>query len=714
MAVLKSTLKLSLLDDVTAKARRISGVLNGLQRQNAALMSPLRGIGGQLLAFGGAYLGVTQGIDATAGAAMRFESAFADVKKVVSASDEQFENMRRTIKQMSTEIPLTAVDIASIFAAAGESGVATNDLKSFAEMAARVGIAFDMSAGEAGESLAKLKTQLGLTVGETGDMADAINHLSNNMASKASDITNYMLRVGSLAEMGGFAKEEIAAIGSAMIAAGAESETAGTAMQNVVKAMTRGSFAKKGQQEAAAALGLDLPTIAKQMQKDAPKALKKVLGAIAKAPKSQQIAILSQFFGDEAKAFAPLIGNIGLLDQALDSVSDKAKYGGSAFKEFVARSNTTANALQLLRNRFANVFEGIGESMLPSIKNAALGIGDILDTLGERATVFDQMSTAMQGFTQGLGFTGGIREAIAAMGDLLLGPADGSGAADKLGRIFAKFKEWGADVREFNAALQDSAIGRFLGEVGGYGFKLMLASVAFGILAGSVRKLASALLFLSGASTAIGIIKTLGKVGTILTAGTPGGKPGKPGPAAPKAAPGFLGKVLPVIGRLTAGFAGIAATAAIVQAGKEKIASDPARQAKADEHTAQNMRFLKSLIVAPKNTSHPYAGTTVQGADGVSARPDQVSPFLAPPPDDGSVSARPIAIDQASISAMMQPTGVQQVAVTNQQPVAVNVNNSFVINEAANAQATAAAVAAQSGAAAKAAVESSFAGGGRF
>ncbi len=703
MAVLKSQLRLSLLDDVTARARKISGVLAGLQRQQMAFASPLRGLGGQLLAFGGAYLGVTQGIDATAGAAMRFESAFADVKKVVSASDEQFDNMRRTIKQMSTEIPLTATDIASIFAAAGEAGVATNDLKSFAEMAARVGIAFDMSAGEAGESLAKLKTQLGLTVGETGDMADAINHLSNNMASKASDITNYMLRVGSLAEMGGFAKEEIAAIGSAMIAAGAESETAGTAMQNVVKAMTRGSFAKKGQVEAAKALGLDLPTIAKQMQKDAPKALKKVLGAIAKAPKSQQIAILSQFFGDEAKAFAPLIGNIGLLDQALDSVNDKAKYGGSAFKEFVARSNTTANALQLLRNRFANVFEGIGESMLPSIKSAALGIGDILDTLGERATPFDKLSRAIQGFSQGLGFTGGIREAIDAMGDLLLGPADGSGAADKLGRIFAKFKEWGADVREFNAALQDSAIGRFLGEVGGYGFKLMLASVAFGILAGSVRKLASALLFLSGASTAIGIIKTLGKVGSILTAGTPGGKPG---PAAPKAAPGILSKFLPVIGRLTAGAAGIAATAAIVQAGKEKIASDPTKQTKDAERFAQTISWMKNLFSG--------SGGSNKGADGVSARPGQVSPFLAPAPDDGSVSARPVAIDASSIAAMTQPTGVQQVAVTNQQPVAVNVHNSFVINEAANAQATAAAAAAQIGAASKAAVEASFGGGGRF
>lgn len=178
-----------------------------------------------------------------------------------------------------------------------------------------------MSAGQAGESLAKLKAQLGLTVAETGDMADAINHLSNNMASKAPEIVDYMLRVGKFAEMGGFHRDQIAAIGSAMISAGAEADKAGTAMMNVVRKMTIGGFAKKAQADAAKVLGLDLPTIAKQMQKDAPKALKTVLKAITKQPKYNQVALLSQFFGDEARAFAPLVGNIGLLDEALDSVA---------------------------------------------------------------------------------------------------------------------------------------------------------------------------------------------------------------------------------------------------------------------------------------------------------------------------------------------------------------------------------------------------------
>jgi hypothetical protein len=153
MTTHESRLKITLLDQVTSRARGISAALGGIERQASSFAAPFRTLGGQLLAFGGAYLGIREGYKATAGAAVEFESAFADVRKVVDANEEQFENLRRTIRQMSTELPIAATDIAALFAAAGESGVATQDLKAFSEMAARVGIAFDMSAGEAGESL---------------------------------------------------------------------------------------------------------------------------------------------------------------------------------------------------------------------------------------------------------------------------------------------------------------------------------------------------------------------------------------------------------------------------------------------------------------------------------------------------------------------------------------------------------------------------------
>lgn len=705
MAVLHSTLKLSLLDGVSAKARQISGVLGGFQRHTSMINGTL----GRLAAFGGAYLGVTHGMRGTVGAAIDFESAFADVRKVVDATDEQFENMSRTIRQMSTELPLAAKDIAALFAAAGESGVATTDLKAFAEMAARVGIAFDMTAGDAGESLAKLKTQLGLTVAETGDMADAINHLSNNMASKASDIVDYMLRVGALAEMGGFTKEQIAGIGSAMIAAGAQAETAGTAMQNVVKALTRGSFAKKAQQEAAQALGLDLPAIAKQMQKDAPKAMKTVLKAIAKAPKDQHIALLSQFFGDEAKAFAPLIGNIELLETALGSVSDKTKYAGSAYKEYVARANTTANVLQLLQNKFSELGISIGDRMLPKIREAALGIGDVIDSLGERAHIFSKMDAAMQGFLKGFGVDGGIRELMNDLGDLFFGAADGSAAADQIGLIFVKFRKWGEDIKYLSDAIANNPIAKLFADLAPYGMQIMLWGAGIAFLAGTIKGLAKAMFLLSGASTILGALKVVGGLASILgggTAGVAGASAATVGSTA--AGAGWLTKAL---GFARAGVFGMAAGGAYT-AGKEAYTGDTP-YARGQSVLPSPTDALHGIGSALSNmpTQSAHAGVYAQLAmDAARAARDmgiggKTTDTL---PGKTADDLGPIRIDAGSISEMTRPTAEQPVRVMNPVPPNVTVHAPITITGVTDPQAAASAAADQLGQVSRNAYESMY------
>ncbi|GLR49731.1 phage tail tape measure protein [Shinella yambaruensis] len=757
MAQLNSVLKLTLLDQVTGPVRRVSGAISALNRQQTAMMAPLRGFGAQMLAFGAGYIGVSKGISSTVGAAMDFESAFADVKKVVNASDAQFEVMSRSIRKMSTELPLASTEIAQLFAAAGESGIATNELQSFAEMAARVGIAFDMSAGEAGESLAKLKAQLGLTVAETGEMADAINHLSNNMASKAKDITAYMLRVGKFAEMSGFAKEQVAAIGSAMISAGAEAETAGTATMNVVRKMTAGEFAKKDQQEAARALGLDLPTLAKQMKKDAPRALKTVLKAIAKAPAEKQIALLSKFFGDEARAFAPLVGNIGLLDKAFDLVADRSNYAGSAFREFTARADTTANALQILRNKIGYVFEDIGLSWLPALKEGIADFGHVMDTLDSRFTIFDEFKSRIGGFLSGLGLGDG-KDVIKDIRDFIFGAEDASAAADKYGRLFGQFQEYGKSLREFAKDIADNPVGRFLGDLAGKGFKLALAAGSISLVAGAITALATGLAKITGITTAIGILRTVSKIGGILSdvkvPTLPGDSKNKPAPEKPSSGgtgwKGFL-----ALFQMFDAYANMPST-------KEGI--EELYKKNRDGSSGFN-KWLDSKITTPSewfrnrfvndNSSHPYLNKDYDdggressldaylGKDGTKDVPSTPAGWPSifdkrwwfgaaadpnfnsrqhfgvetkaggesggSPRTTGEMLAgldKPVTLDGPTISQLLQPSrGVQDVRVTNKQAPELRQTNNFYITEVSNAKDVAAAVMSDIGQASKAAVE---------
>ncbi len=68
--------------------------------------------------------------------AIAFESAMADVAKVVNFdSQAEFAAMSDQVKELAGRIPMAADGIAAIIAAAGQSGIAKEDLTAFAEQA---------------------------------------------------------------------------------------------------------------------------------------------------------------------------------------------------------------------------------------------------------------------------------------------------------------------------------------------------------------------------------------------------------------------------------------------------------------------------------------------------------------------------------------------------------------------------------------------------
>lgn len=540
MAVLKSQLVLTMHDGVSAKMRHITGAIQGFQNRTRTTMAPMLGTMSRIAAFGGAYIGVTKGISGTVGASIRFEEAFADVRKVIDGTPEQMENIRRQILGMSRVLPNSASDIAAIYAAAGQSNIPINELGKFSEMVAKVAVAWEVSEGETSDALAKIKNQLGLNVQEIGLYADAINHLGNNTAAKAPDLVDFSKRVAAQGDMFGYSKEQSLAFGGAMVAMGAQTEVAATSFRNMGNALTVGMNAKARHKAAFALLGFDAKTVAKDMQKNAIGTTLKVIEKIQKLPEWQRISVARQLFGDEARALMPIINDSREFRRQLDLIGDSANYAGSSFQEYMVRADTASNALKILSNKFADTFRGIGDKWLPSIKEMSLGIGDVLDSLGERATPLQQLSVAFQGFMKGMGFKGGAREMMNDLGDLLLGTADGSANADKIGAIFVRFEKFGKQFDSFKKSIADNPIAEFVGGLSGYGFKLMLASAGFGLAAMAIMKLGRALYFLSGASAAVAIIKQIGRMGKWFwdkgapkpPAGTP--KPNVPGGSQPK------------------------------------------------------------------------------------------------------------------------------------------------------------------------------------
>lgn len=735
MATLKSTLRLDLIDGVSGPARRINGVLGDFQRRQMSMFAPMRGLIGQLAVFGAGYLGVTEGIRNTAGAAIRFEEAFANVRKVLNANDEQLANVRQSILNLSKDLPIAADGIAAIYAAAGQANIPIGELNQFAEMVAKVSTAWEVPVAETGQALAEIKNQLNLGVKEVGLFADSLNHLSNNTAANAPRLLEYTKRVAATGEMFGFSAQETLAFGGAMISAGAESEVAATSFRNMGRALTKGEQATKAQNTAFKRLGLDSVKTAKNMQKNALGTTLDVIEKIQKLPEWERISIASALFGDEARAMMPLLNNSTELRRQLALVGDEANYAGSAFKEYMVRASTVGNVLAILRNKIADVFRGIGDDMLPGIKEAALGIGDVIDTLGERASVFDDMKVAMRGFTQGLGYDGGIREAVEDMGDLLFGEADGSGAADRLGRVFADFERYGKAVRELSSAIRENPIAQFFGEMAGQGFKLMAGTFGILLFVGAIRKLASALLFLSGVSTALGILKAAGKLGGILggaAVATTAATAGKTPPVEKAGLLALLGRYLPpAVAVANTGqsvwemFSNFAApfrseeekaagqkslddTTKLIDEMREREGKPQRRDVWSDWLNSYRGGSGAETSVRPEQRGAMY-DVDPRWANDTSVRPVQTPGGGSPATVEqmlNGLQSKPMALDSATISQILQPSrGEQLVRVVNKERPNVIVNAPVTISNISSPEQAVEAAASRLGQAVKSQVE---------
>lgn len=374
---------LSLVDMISGPLDRVRNAMRGVEGGVASLG---RCMGNLALAMAPVALaaGVMLGVFGMAASkAMAFESAMADVAKVVNfESQAEFQGMSDTIRDMAGRIPMAADGIAAIIAAAGQSGVAKEDLAEFAEQAAKMGVAFDLTGDQAGKMMADWRAGMSLTLPQVYSLADAVNYLSNNMNATAPALGEVIQRVGAAAMACGLAETQVAALGAAFLSAGASPEVAATALKKFTTTLVKGTAMSKDQAAAFTSLGFSATQMAKDMQTDAQGTITKVLQALADKPKELQMSLLTEMFGEEAiGAIAPLLQNMDNLSQAFDLVGNKANYAGSMQAEFDTRSKTVANTLQLLSNKLTNLAISVGNAFLPSIGWAAEKLGVLVDAV---------------------------------------------------------------------------------------------------------------------------------------------------------------------------------------------------------------------------------------------------------------------------------------------------------------------------------------------
>lgn len=287
--------------------------------------------------------------------AIDFESAMADVAKVadVKIGTTQFEKLGDSAKQLSIDLAVSAGDAAELMAGLAQGGVAIQDLDRISQLAGRVGVAFGISAGEAGESFIKTRNALGATIDETELLMDSINLLGNTYAASAPEILKFMSSAGAgISKATNASAEGIAAIGTEFIAIGKSAEESAT----IMKKFTREALTNKQLKPIFDKAGGGIEGIMAIMEKG------------YSLTGDAQTKFFSNFgvYGLDIQAVAK---NFEGLREKVDTATDAQKTLNSVNEEFENRTSTTGFKLEQNMQKLKVAAVDVGNAMLPMLND---------------------------------------------------------------------------------------------------------------------------------------------------------------------------------------------------------------------------------------------------------------------------------------------------------------------------------------------------------
>lgn len=184
------------------------------------------------LAAAGAAAGAASALALNAGS--DFESAFAGVIKTVDATGRQLDELEEGLRDMSKNMPMTAVELAGIAEAAGQLGIATENIEDFTKTMADLSVATNLTSEEAASQFAKYANITGMPQTEFDRLGSSVVALGNNFATTEADIVGMAMRIAGAGTQVGMTDSQIMALSASLSSVGIEAEAGGSAVSTVI------------------------------------------------------------------------------------------------------------------------------------------------------------------------------------------------------------------------------------------------------------------------------------------------------------------------------------------------------------------------------------------------------------------------------------------------------------------------------------------------
>lgn len=332
---------------------------------------------------------VVAGAAASSKAAIDFEAAFAGVEKTVDATNQQLKKMSADIRQMALDIPATTNEISSVAEAAGQLGIAANNIIKFSKVMIDLGETTNLTADDAASSLAKLANLTEMSADNYGNLGSAIVALGNNGASTEADIVRMATKMASTGELVGLTVPQMLALASAVSSLGVEADAGGTAMSKLLKEFeVLTQTGAENLTDFAKIAGMSAKEFTDVWTKDPIEAVSAFVTGLRALDDAggSSVATLEALGITERRmsnAILALAASGGILTKSVRTANTAWEENTALQIEAEKRYATTASQLQIAKNTINDVAITIGEDFLPMINNAVDGVKDFGDWISK-------------------------------------------------------------------------------------------------------------------------------------------------------------------------------------------------------------------------------------------------------------------------------------------------------------------------------------------
>lgn len=329
---------------------------------------------------------------ASAKFAIDFEDSFAGVKKTVDATPEQLAKIKQGIIDLSTTgidgrgaIPQTTTELNELAAAGGQLGISQENIIDFTEVMAQMGSATNLVGEEGAATLARFQNVMGVGQNEIRNISSAIVDLGNHSATTESEIAEMALRMGKYGSSVRMSAADVLGYSAALSSLGIEAQMGGSAIGRTwLSIETAVASGGEGLTKFAKYSGKSAEEFKKQWNTDSSGAFNGLLKGLQSA---ENLTLALDDLGinntQDIQAMMALVNGYDLVTESVNRSNTAYQENTALQEEFNAKNETTASKLANTKNNIIEAARSIGETMLPSIKDASTTVADFAKGLSQ-------------------------------------------------------------------------------------------------------------------------------------------------------------------------------------------------------------------------------------------------------------------------------------------------------------------------------------------